>query len=250
MKTSKATIGLEKLTPKKNDSLKSTSLIINTIKQSTNKKPVDKTNNEMEKENKMAVKNEKSRVTAEQPSTYITEMNKLQRKYRIKENNTVINGVIKNEKNKSRFYNTIPVVKNGHARTKLLTNDLPAVLSAFDNLCRTIDQVMEKKTEIKNQNTRNRIKIADNLLFVPEKPINGERSSQSRFLYDAVSQNDGNISDDSLKADEEVQSYMSTAIMEEYENELCGSWSRKRYFKHIKPIKIVQQGTYLYSLLN
>ncbi|XP_065200784.1 uncharacterized protein LOC135831880 isoform X1 [Planococcus citri] len=244
IKSSKAAVGLEKLASKKNDGLKSTSLIISTIKQSVNKKPLEKSNNEiMEKKTKITnVKTERSKPTAEQPSTYITEMNKLQQKYRVKENQMTINRVIKKDATKNHFYNTIPAPKNGHVRTKLLTNDLPAVLSAFDNLCRTIDEVMEKKTTIKHQNKQDHLKIVENL-SIPTESFHKKPSSQSR-LHDnsnSISQDDGNISDDSLKADKEVQSYMSTAIMEEYENELCGSWSRKRYFKHIKPIKIVQQ---------
>lgn len=234
------TSGFVKLSKKSDDNLKSTSLIIDTIKKSMDAKTPKKSNNDEAARKISPTKSKQPTFKIEQPSTYITEMNKLQQKYRIKENRSTVSGVIRNENTKNRIYNTIPVTKNGYARTKLLNNDLPSVLSAFDNLCRTIDKVIDENANEKIQNTRRSIEILKK--FSTRTKSVEKLSSQSRFLCDLASQDDGNVSDDSLKADEEVRSYMSTAIMEEYENELCGSWSRKRYFKHIKPVKIVAQG--------
>lgn len=60
----------------------------------------------------------------------------------------------------------------------------------------------------------------------------------------------GELSDDSLKADEEVRAYMSTGNEDEDDDtmssELSGSWSKKRTFKHINQEinrKQVKQGS-------
>lgn len=231
--------------------LKSTSLIIDTIKRSMNARiqisnARDAYGAEMEKKINDLRKNEPTgEATVEQPSTYITEMNKLQQKYRIKQNRSVDKIVFKDEKVKTRIYNTVPGTKNGFTRPKILTNDLPSVLNAFDTLCRSINRAIDE-----NRTAINRANDAENIIKRADVPAKCEKiSSQSSFLNQVVAQDDGNLSDDSLKADEEVRSYMSTAIMEEYENELSGSWSRRRYFKHVKPTNAAKEGTVLLDVI-
>lgn len=236
--------------------LKSTSLIIDTIKRSTNSRVQiwnTKKDKDVEMENRISDlrHNEKNiEATVEQPSTYITEMNKLQQTHRIKQNRSVDKITLKDEKAKTRIYNTVPVTKNGFLRPKILTNDLPSVLNAFDNLCQSINKAIdENKNAVSSDAKKKSNQNTQHVLTKFET-----RSSESWLLNQVVnSQNDDNLSDDSLKADEEVRSYMSTAIMEEYENELSGSWSRRKYYKHIKPVNVAAKGivinvcVYVYS---
>lgn len=232
-----------------NSKLKSTSLIIDTIKRSTNSRVQIwnvRKDQGVEMENRISDlrHNEKNiEATVEQPSTYITEMNKLQQTHRIKQNRSVDKITIKDEKAKTRIYNTVPGTKNGFVRPKILTNDFPSVLNAFDSLCQSINKAIDE-----NKNVVSRVicdakkKNNQSTQHIFTKPET--RSSESWLLNQVVnSQNDDNLSDDSLKADEEVRSYMSTAVMEEYENELSGSWSRRRYYKHIKPANVATKGT-------
>lgn len=280
------------------EELKSTSLIMDTIKKSSKaniriKNNIDdmksNKNNQTDKnvnEMKKKIKNdemqniEQMTMIAEQPSTYITEMNKLQQRYRhrTKENRSVDKiESVRDEKIKMKTvhtYNTVPSTKNGIVRSRSFANDLPSVLKAFDKLQKSIDRAID---ENKKQNSvairsnanhnicdKSDIETSSAITELPhfrkfshlykdddvdrDGTINRcdstyeKRSSHSWFLNEVVTRDNGNISDDSLKADEEVRSYMSTAIMEEYENELAGSWSRRRYFKHIKPVKIIKEG--------
>lgn len=224
--------------------LKSTSLIIDTMKKSMSENTLSTKkgqDNGRRVQTSKVPGNEKRKLTLEQPSTYITEMNKLQQKYRMKENRSMIDNVVREEISvfKSQIYNTVPGTKNSFARSKLLTKNLPSMLNAFNDLCKTINKVMDEETQKKVNNTEKNLELLEKLSkdLRPKK----KKSSQS-FLCDIADENSGDVSDDSLKADEEVRSYMSTAVMEEYENELCGSWSRKKYFKHIKPIANSEQG--------
>ena len=222
-----------------NDKLKSTSLIIDTLKKrSTEVKSCRERTYEAEMEKKISdlrKKNAVGQCTLEQPSTYLTEMNKLQQKYRVSQNKSVDKLPSKIEKQRpTRVYNTVPGTKNGLTRS----NGLPSVLSAFNKIYQSIDRTIDEQLHKRSVVGQANCDILKETTVTRHRTSKFEKySSQSWFLEQIAAQEDGNISDDSLKADEEVRSYMSTSIMEEYENELSGSWSRRRYFKHVDPIR-------------
>lgn len=224
-----------------NGKLKSTSLIIDTIKRSMETKvQISNPCREAKMEKKISElrkNNEKhGQYTLEQPSTYLTEMNKLQQKYRVKQNKlTPKCGKLKPT---TRVYNTVPGTKNSFTRSNMMSNDQPSVFSAFDRLHQSMEKNYERSPDRTNCDIANKTSTVKRQCSSKYEKY----SSQSWFLSQIAAQED-DISDDSLKADEEVRSYMSTAIMEEYENELSGSWSRRRYFKHVDPIKgITKEG--------
>lgn len=248
-----------------NDRLKSTSLIIDTIRKGV---PADK-----KTKDEVAEPGKKSSIPAkpaleplEQPSTYITEMNELQHRYnRARQNRSLDRGVICKEEltldtsttttSKSKscgIYNTVPVSKNAHQRSRLPNTDLllEKALNVFDRLynasrgdsnshashekcSRAFVEPSKRREQIIKVFQQHRERRASQTSSTPPSPV----------MHPLISfRHDGNISDDSLKADEEVRSYMSTAALDEYENELAGSWSRRKYLKLVKSHNTIKEG--------
>lgn len=124
-------------------------------------------------------------------------------------------------------------------------NGMPGVLNALDDLSRCIDEVIiESPRKVCKTDTS-----ASSSVFKVKEDYKVERGSPKNILSvskakpNAKSQLDllreivdaGEVSDDSLKADEEVRAYMSADNDDTHSSEWSGSWSRIRTLKqHIK----------------
>lgn len=120
-------------------------------------------------------------------------------------------------------------------------NGMPGVLNALDDLSRCIDEVIiESPRKICKPET-----ISSSSVFKVKEDYKVERGSPKNILSvskakpNAKSQLDllreivdaGEVSDDSLKADEEVRAYMSADNDDTHSSEWSGSWSRIRTLK-------------------
>lgn len=124
-------------------------------------------------------------------------------------------------------------------------NGMPGVLNALDDLSRCIDEVIiESPRKVCKPDT-----LASSSVFKVKEDYKVDRGSPKNILSvskakpNAKSQLDllreivdaGEVSDDSLKADEEVRAYMSADNDDTHSSEWSGSWSRIRTLKqHIK----------------
>lgn len=154
--------------------------------------------------------------------------------------------------------------------TEESSNGIPEVLDVLDDLSRCIDEVIiespkkistKHNTKAKTQHESSVFKIIEdcNENIIPQfKHCNKKDSFSVNYSHENIkcqrydkekvirpSQLDllkeildpGEISEDSLKADEEVRTYMSTGDDDDDDDtlssELSGSWSRMRTFRHI-----------------
>lgn len=120
-------------------------------------------------------------------------------------------------------------------------NVLPGVLNALDDLSRCIDEVIieypQKVCKKDSDSTANVFKVKeDHKTSNSSQNIMSIRNGKSGLknqldlLREIV--DSGELSEDSLKADEEVRAYMSTDNDEDIHNsEWSGSWSRRRTLK-------------------
>ncbi|XP_072156874.1 uncharacterized protein [Bemisia tabaci] len=131
------------------------------------------------------------------------------------------------------------------------SSGIPSVLSVLDDLKKTIDDDIVEITRHRKQDSsifriKNVFKASEEgtSLFKSPKCDSSRRSlpSQLSLLKEILDLDSGELSDDSLKADEEVRSYMSQPLDEDLlSSEISGSWSRVKAFKYNQKLNLANK---------